>query len=446
MSDINENFEQVPDDEPTKGPQVNGTGQQNNSQSHQGDDGGQSAGWNETLIAERTFKIGPPFPKRRQLVYGNFAARKRVTVIGGTSGIGKTAMISALSADMASAGALTKTPCPEGHLKVASINAEDDTEEVDRSLNATCVGNDITKVHIGDRIVAIGRDKLLTAPVAVAGSERAPNLNTSFFKSLSDLIETSDSDVLIIDPIAGLTGAVEFTPGVMNLLLRAFIDIAIRHNIAIIVVAHTRKKQGINSNNDEAEDLSGGKTQQNAARCVIMARPMTEKEATAFHLDKDEMRKLVRATVRKTNIGIEGATLWWEKQTTMLTDDDGEYEMNYVSPWSPPFVSENADTRIWSELKARLQSDFIYGSLRSNAEPRIDNVIQEIANTAGLPMDAKKVAEAMIKSKWIEIEDHKPEGKKSSVKRAVVGSGDPDHQTQNQPDDEAADHGQEFTE
>ena len=184
-----------------------------------------SGGWDEASIPRRPW-ITPGYLLRGSvtLLTGPAAALKSTAVLGwGTS--------LALGADFGRFRPVK--PC-----KLIVYNVEDDRDEQRRRLSATLRQFDATPDDIIGKVFRVGPNSIGTL---LARDSDGKLMFTPAMAAVEKLITAEKPDVLIVDPLAELHSEEENDNTALRAVIAAFRALAVRYQMAIVILHHTRK-------------------------------------------------------------------------------------------------------------------------------------------------------------------------------------------------------------
>jgi hypothetical protein len=270
-------------------------------------------------------------PPRQSLYDGHYTRRAIGATVGG-GGRAKTtrgiyeAVCMAVGFDIA-----TKESLPGGQLCVWVCNGEEDQDELDRRVAATCQHYDITKAALGGRLfVQSVRDHPLRIASLVGNR---PTINQDVMRYMEGFIDGNAIDVFMLDPLVSFHGVVENDNSHMDVVIKeGFGAIANRTGSAGEVFHHPGKaKPG--QVDTTVEDLRGASAILWAVRSARVLNFMTPDEAAKLGLSEDERRLHIRIANGKANMGPLGKAKWIKLIVENLANGD---HIAVASPWSPP--------------------------------------------------------------------------------------------------------------
>jgi RecA-family ATPase len=220
---------------------------------------------------------------------------------------------------------------PAGPLRVGILNGEEDQDELDRRIAATCQHYSITEADLGGRLFAQSVRKLNMRLVTMV--KNVPTINSEAMTSLLDFVRDNRLDVLIIDPLVSFHRVPENDNGAMDLLIKdVFASIAEQSNAAVELCHHSGKpKEG--RSETAVEDSRGASAIIWAVRSARTLNFMTPEEATKLGIAEDQRRLHVRVANGKANMAPIGKAVWMRLVIEILPNGD---EIAVSSSWKPP--------------------------------------------------------------------------------------------------------------
>ena len=217
---------------------------------------------------------------RRIWVYGRHLIRRFVSATVAPGGVGKSSLTFVEAMAMATGKALLNVPVPQP-LRVWVWCLEDPGEELDRRFAAIAKHYGITQEDIGGRLfLNSGRD----TPLCIAKQES----KTGAIIVEPDMVELEAEimalgiDVLLIDPFVASHQVSENDNVAVNAVMRQWVLLAERCNVAIELVHHTRKN---GDGEVTAETSRGAKALTDATRDTRVINQMTEAEGLKFGVE-----------------------------------------------------------------------------------------------------------------------------------------------------------------
>jgi RecA-family ATPase len=232
----------------------------------------------------------------RAWVAPQFLLRGAVSVLSGAPGTSKSALV----ASWATAVALGQPFggfAPRERGRAIVVNAEDDAIEQRRRLSAVLRAAGAVPRDLAGRLVRVG-------PVALAtmiekGALTGALCPTAALDQLEQLIVEHKPDVVCLDPRVELHTAEENDNGALRAVMATFRSIAVRHNVAVLIVHHSKK--GTATSVGDPDTLRGASSIVGAARIVLTVTGMTLDEAKNFGLSAAQARHYFRVDGAKAN-------------------------------------------------------------------------------------------------------------------------------------------------
>lgn len=383
--------------------------------------------WAVSKASDRIVRIGELAPGPRCFLYGTCFIRQKLTVLGGGGGMMKSTFAIGLCLGMA-AGVTTFGMEPrEGALRTLYVSTEDELDEVHRLLRAAANLRGISSFRDQDQFLALGHEDLPDnfSLIAIDPKTREAAVNEPHMRHIEELARLHCSDVIVLDPLYGVTGGVELTPEAMNLVSRRIIKLAQATNSAVLVVHHTRKANGLRGI-VSADELTGGKPLVNAARAVLTVREPTKDEGSDWGLSEKDLRKVRVVDAVKINVAPSGGR-WFFKGAEVMHDDNagGRYGVQAADHWSPPTTTRGFNPGIWFKVAEIVENEFVLDSDKAPGNKLKDVVARacsEDFETCGVGHDPKSFLKEIRDRRLVEIrEERNPDSaSRSKVKRAVL--------------------------
>ena len=144
------------------------------------------------------------------------------------------------------------------------------------------------------------------------------------------LIIEQEVDYVVVDPLAELHNAEENDNTAMRSILAAFRQLAKELNIGVVILHHDRKGVGVAGDVDR---MRGASALQGAARIVLTLTRMTEEEAEALGIPKEERSSFIRVDNAKANYTPLGEVAWYQLQGQTIPNGE---QVAAALPWTPP--------------------------------------------------------------------------------------------------------------
>jgi hypothetical protein len=237
--------------------------------------------------------------------------------------------------------------------RVMTYNVEDDADEQRRRLSAILRRMGKTPVDIAGRVARISPED---AGTLIARNDLGVQIDTDVLKEIEEQIERFGADILILDPLAELHTCEENDNTALRAVIARFRGLASKHNIALVVLHHTRK--GVVEPGDP-DATRGASSIASAARVVLTVTGMTKEDAKAFGLPAESRKHHFRLDGGKSNYASVTDAEWFERIPCELANGD---HVVAAEAWYPPAdictldmmaqieagVAEGSDTGPWS--------------------------------------------------------------------------------------------------
>lgn len=232
-------------------------------------------------------------PEPIDWLWPGYLARKKMHILAGTAGTGKTTIALALAATVSTAGRW-----PDGFRSTAGNvvmwSGEDDPADtlIPRLM---AMGADLSRIHfVGD----------VSDPRGIRAFDPASDVDLLAF----ELARIDNAALLVVDPIVSAIALDSHKNSEVRRGLQPLVDLAAKHGCALIGITHYTKGT---TGRDPLERVTGSLAFGALARVVLgTAKPTTE----------GARRRLVRA---KSNIGPDGGGFEYELQQVDLPDRPG---------------------------------------------------------------------------------------------------------------------------
>ena len=299
--------------------------------------------WEDKPAPKATVPLLFPFPidgaklPRRQWVVPGLLLRRNVTLLVAPPGSGKSLLTLQwgimLGTGMPWGGWRPRKPC-----KVLVINAEDDSDEMQRRLFAACEQMTIAHPEELRERVAIAEGHNII--IAKADSRTKTVIATPMVELLVETVLANGFDVLVVDPFAETFEGDENSNSELKWAAVLWREIARRTGAAVLLVHHTRK---FGAEAGDMDSARGGGALVGVARIVSTLFQMTEQESVVFNVKADQRHLFLRFDDAKANLSlVTFAAKWFEKKTVRLPnageDDEPPDEVGALLPWVPTTI------------------------------------------------------------------------------------------------------------
>lgn len=213
---------------------------------------------------------------RREWLYGNVYIRKFCSITVAPGGLGKSTLVLIEAVALATGRNLLGVQ-PVDRQRVVYFNAEDPKDEIKLRVAAICIHFKIDQAELsGWLFIQSGRDREIMLATGDPGE-----IIEGAFQQIEAFLHFHRVDVLIMDPLANIHDSEEDNRTYRKLGKRLSLMAEV-HRIAIMLVHHTKKLNGMNAT---VEDSRGGSALIGAVRVARAINPMEPEEAARFGLD-----------------------------------------------------------------------------------------------------------------------------------------------------------------
>jgi AAA domain-containing protein len=287
----------------------------------------------------------------RQSLYGRHYIRGAIGATIAAGGRAKTTLAIYEAISMATGRNLkTGEALPCGPLRVSLLNGEENQDELDRRVAAACQCYGITKADLDGRLfVKSVRDYSIRIAKMV---RNVPMLDTGVVARLTEFVQDSRLDVVMIDPLISFHGVPENDNGAMDIVIKNGLGaIAAATNSAIEVFHHPGKPKPGQAETT-VEDARGASAVIWAVRSARVLNFMMPEEAAKIGIAEDQRRLHIRIANGKANMGPIGKAEWMRLIIENLPNGD---QVAVASSWTPPDPFQGittADMELARELAA----------------------------------------------------------------------------------------------
>lgn len=361
----------------------------------------------------------------RRWIYGHKFIRAYVSVVSSPPGIGKTALLTGMTMDMA-AGRRTLHDAPKGRLRVWSYNLEDPREESLRRIAAAVKAKGYTAEDLEYIRVDSGRDREL-----IVAHEPMPRMIVASpdVQACIDECKAEGIDVLIVDPFVRAHRLEENDNKAIDFALNQFAEIADKADVAVILVHHSRKGHV----GGDMDSVRGGSAIVGAARSVLTLTAMSPDEARELNITESERRFYVRLDNAKANLAPRPEVAeWYRLNGQWLANGTDEYpdgdNVQYVTPWTPPEAADGLSPAIATDILRQIDRGFAdedgnlvryTDSTRGRTNERwagniIINVFRGTAHEKSAAQ-AKQILSEWIANGFLEVREYRDEARRKNI-------------------------------
>jgi hypothetical protein len=312
----------------------------------------------------------------RSWLYGRHLIRGRVSLDVAAGGVGKTSLKIGEAVAMAAGRDLYNKALPEGPLRVWLYNLEDDMDELQRRVAATCEYFGIHPDQLGGRLfINSGLDQAFTIATA---TREGVTIHTPVVEDVLAQIAEHRIDVAIFDPFVSSHSVSENDNMAIDAVVkRGFVRIAYEGNCAVNLVHHIRKGNGEEADIDSAR---GAASLVGAARSAVVYNRMSEAEAVKAGIDPEKRSFYFKVQNGKSNLAPGGERADWYRMNNQDLENGDKVGVaaQWVWPAPPDLVSPD---RKYEVLKDISNSEWV------SAAQSKDWVGRSIAHSLDLNLD-----------------------------------------------------------
>jgi AAA domain len=326
---------------------------------------------------------------QRQWLYKTYYCRDQISMTVAESKMGKSLLVIRELLMMVTAyDPWNKNQPDHKKLRCWYWNGEDPRHELMRRFFATAKRYGITREQIGDRLYVDSGQEL---PIVIAHQDnRSTRIATPVKQEVIATLKRNKIDVLVIDPFITCHRVTENSTDAIELVMQAWMDVAIEANCSIMLVHHTKKMRG---NEAGVDDARGAYAAIAKARVVRVLNRMTTQEAAQAEIEERERHRYFRMDT-SGNLGPAEESDWYVISPEQL--QNGPFKRKIQRPGSDEIVDWKPGDVVgvvvpWSFPKTDLQSitqeqwTAALDSLRTGGPWRADSKSQ-MEPWAGIPI------------------------------------------------------------
>lgn len=269
-------------------------------------------------------------PSPRQWAFGRILLNRTVTALAAPAGTGKTTW--ALQLGVAFSQHIRFGPFdPIRTGPVWVWNNEDDTDELNRRVLASCTAMNIEPAKLSGKLfLNSGADRALI--VAKEDRRTGEIIATPDVARVIEVIAERQIKLLIIDPFAE-TFEVESenSNDAMKRVARLYRDIAWQTGCCVLLVVHTPKGTNADRSAGDLDAIRGGGAIGGVVRSAWTMFGMTETDAETIGMPAASRHLYVRLDNAKSNMSLQDAEpVWWRKEGIAIGNADNEYPEDVV--------------------------------------------------------------------------------------------------------------------
>jgi hypothetical protein len=282
----------------------------------------------------------PPYPKPwwrdpatippRAFLFGRHYQRRTVGATIGAGGRLKTTLAMCEGLGMGIGRDLLTGDQLAEPLRVWDLNAEEDQDELDRRLAATCQHYSITKAMIAGRLFV---QSVCDTPLRIATTiNGVATLNRAVLDYLRTFILENKIDVFMLDPWISFHGVRESDNADMDLAIKEGLGAIAKATNSHCEIFHHPGKPKPGADVTTVEDSRGASAIIWAVRSARVLNFMTGPEATQLGILEADRRRYIRVANGKANMAPIGTANWLRIETENLVNGD---EVACSSSWKP---------------------------------------------------------------------------------------------------------------
>lgn len=274
----------------------------------------------------------------REWLYGRSVIAGFISVLVAPGGTGKSSLMLAEAAAMATGKTLFGGERPVGKMRVWVHGAEDPFDEHQRRLAALRKHFGLSDADFGGRLsITSGRDM----PLCLARMGRdGPEIMQGSVDALVRVMNAAEVDVLVLDPLGAVHSLPENDNTAANALLGALRYITDKTGAAIVLVHHTSKAAGQDMAASGAGAARGASALVDGARIVRQVARMSASEAAKWGIEAEKVSSFVRVDNGKSNLAPAAKAKWRQLVSVPLGNGNVRYPAGdtvaVVEEWSPP--------------------------------------------------------------------------------------------------------------
>ena len=273
----------------------------------------------------------------RQWIAPGYLLRGAVTLVIGPGGVSKSSLMVAYAVALA-LGTELHGMRPKASARSILFNVEDDADEQRRRLSAVLTSVGKAPADIVGKVARVGPRRL--GMLLDRHPETGALRHTAAWDDLENDIERFGPDVLFLDPLAELHADDENANVALREVVAEFRGLARKHQIAVVIIHHTRKGAAAPGDMDSGR---GASSIASAARVVLTVSAMQEEDAKGFGLQPEARKNYFRVDGGKSNYHTLTDCEWFERHAYTLANGD---LVAVPLPWTPPTDRLSLDTRM----------------------------------------------------------------------------------------------------
>ncbi len=227
---------------------------------------------------------------------------------------------------------------PRGRVAASYINLEDPKDELNRRVGAALIHHKVDPEEVAGRLFINGSDTNL---VIASESKTGVTIHEPVVAAIEAEIDRLNLAVIVVDPFVSSHMVSENDNAKIDKVIKTWAAIARRKNIAILVVHHTRKMSG-NQSEQGAEDARGAKAFSDAARSLRVLNRMDKDTAKKLQIEEKKRWSYIRVDDGKANLAPRAENAVWRHLVSVCLNNgpglgsEGADWVGVITAWEPP--------------------------------------------------------------------------------------------------------------
>lgn len=363
----------------------------------------------------------------RPWIFGRWLQRGIVTAVVAPGGVGKSALMTAMTLSISSGRPILGKDVYGGPLRTWYWNLEDSADNLARSRIGASLVHGIKEAECGGRMFVDSGPEGAMLCTAVEDRNGFTILEP-VYANVIEALKRQQIDVLVIDPFVSSHGVNENDNTRVDAVVKMWAWVAKQANCALVLVHHAGKLRG---DRVTAESARGASALNNAARVTLVLNRMTPEQGEVWGIDPVQAQRFFNVADDKHNLSPAEGADWFELKSVCLNnavDDLPADNVGVVTRWKPPSAMDG----VHAEHLFKVQRVIHAGTYWRNSKVKefwAGEVVAEVMGWTLEPADQKRINQVL--ERWIatgalKIETMRDDNRK--LKEAVkVGNwaGDP---------------------
>ena len=331
-------------------------------------------------------------PPPRAGAYGIWMMYGEVTLLGGPSSFGKTALGVVISLACASGRPLLGQKVFLGPQKTLHISSEEPTRELWRRYLAAALHHQVDQAHVGNAIFR-GNDANNGRPIELMQmtSKGVAAVNPNGITLLEKLIDESGARIVLLDPLYSFLAGGLNDNSAMGALVHRLIAMAQAKEVAIVVMHHPSKGRDPESN----EAFMGASTIVFAVRSAItIVRASAEEALETGALPGDGLFRIFHG--KPSYSKPQDEEQWYWQRSVNLDNATPEYpkgdSVGVIETYDPASIAGSGPDRNHMRIMLRVIADPPFGlplSPTTQSDQNYRKPVRSALKQAGVPMRQK---------------------------------------------------------